>query len=125
MIHAAMQRQGGLGIERLCELAGVSRAGYYRHWRASAPRQDETALRDVVQRLSLATRHHGHRMITALLRRDGWAVNHKRVERLRREDKLLCVAKKAPHWSRFTRSRWQRRVRHAASIRGSPCGRRD
>ena len=47
--------QGELGIERMCRLAGVSRAGYYRHWQASAPRQEETGLRDAIQRLALAT----------------------------------------------------------------------
>ena len=30
--------QGELTIERMCALAGVSRAGYYRTWAASAPR---------------------------------------------------------------------------------------
>ena len=30
--------QGELTIERMCALASVSRAGYYRHWMASAPR---------------------------------------------------------------------------------------
>jgi transposase-like protein len=43
VIHAMTQQQGNPGIERLCALAGVSRAGYYRHWQASAPRQAETA----------------------------------------------------------------------------------
>jgi len=90
-----MQQQGPIGIERMCGLAGVSRAGYYRHWQSSAPRQEETALRDEVQRLSLAHRHYGSRRITVLLKRSGWAVNHKRVERIRREDNLLCVAKRA------------------------------
>ncbi len=94
MIQASVRPQGDLGIERLCALAGVSRGGYYRHWRASAPRREETALRDAIQHLSLANRHRGYRMVTALLRRDGWAVNHKRVERLRREDNLLCISRK-------------------------------
>ena len=89
------RQQGHLGIERMCALSGVSRATYYRQWRASAPREEETALRDVLQRLSLANRHYGARRITVLLKGAGWAVNHKRVERLRREDNLLCVAKKA------------------------------
>ena len=88
-------RQQGYEIERMCRLAGVSRAGYYRHWQASAPRQEETALRDVIQRLSLAERHYGYRRVTALLRVSGWAVNHKRVQRIRREDNLLCVARQA------------------------------
>jgi hypothetical protein len=94
-----MERQGeGVGIERMCLLAGVSRAGYYRHWLASQPREEETALRDEIQRLSLAQRkngyrHNGYRQVTVLLHRAGWAVNHKRVARIRREDNLLCVPK--------------------------------
>ncbi len=83
----------------MCALAGVSRASYYRHWQASKPREEETALRDEIQRLSLAQRangyRHGYRVITIQLRRAGWAVNHKRVARIRREDNLLCVPKQA------------------------------
>ena len=95
MIRSWSAREGSPGIETLCALTGVSRAGYYRHWRTSRPRHEETALRDVIQRLSLANKHRGYRLITALSRRDGWCVNHKRVERLRREDNLLCVPTKA------------------------------
>ena len=80
-------------IDRMCELAGLSRASYYRSWQASAPRQEETALRDRVQRLALAHRFYGYRRIAALLRREGWEVNHKRVLRLMREDNLLCLRK--------------------------------
>jgi hypothetical protein len=50
--------QGGLTIERLCELTKLARAGYYRHWRASAPRQEQTALRDAIQRIALESRVH-------------------------------------------------------------------
>lgn len=90
-----MQSQGGLGIERMCALAGVSRAGYYRHWQASAPREAETELRDAVQRVVLSHRRYGHRRVTAELRRSGWPVNKKRVLRIMREDNLLCVPKRA------------------------------
>jgi putative transposase len=85
--------QGGLTIERMCKLSGVSRAGYYRHWAASAPRAEETGVRDAIQRLALAHRHYGYRRITAQLRRDGLVVNHKRVLRLMRRDNLLCLRK--------------------------------
>jgi transposase InsO family protein len=79
----------------MCTLCGVSRAGYYRHWHASAPREEETALRDKIQRLALrAERLHGHRYIAALLRREGWLVNHKRVLRLMREDNLLALRRR-------------------------------
>jgi putative transposase len=79
----------------MCTLASVNRAGYYRRWQASAPRQAETALRDRLQQLALAHRHYGYRRLAALLRRDGWRINHKRVLRLTRQDNLLCLRKKA------------------------------
>jgi putative transposase len=87
----APQPQGDLSIERMCRLTGVSRASDYRHWEASAPRQEETGLRDAIQRLALDNRHYGYRRIAAQLRREGWSANHKRVLRLMREDNLLCL----------------------------------
>src|SRR5258707_15389038 len=87
--------QGELTIERMCALAGVSRAGYYRHWGASAPRQEETGGRDAIQRLALKHPHYGYRRIAAQLRREGFAVNHKRGLGLIREDNRLCVRKRA------------------------------
>ena len=86
--------QGELTIERMCWLAGVSRPGYYRHWAASAPRAEETGVRDAIQRLALAQRHYGYRRIAVLLRREGFAVNHKRVLRLMQQDNLLCLRQK-------------------------------
>ncbi|MDH3594103.1 MAG: IS3 family transposase [Rhodospirillales bacterium] len=79
----------------MCMLSEVSRAGYYRHWRASAPRLEEAELRDAIQRLALSHRHYGHRRIAVLLRREGWCVNRKRVLRLMREDNLLCLRQRA------------------------------
>jgi putative transposase len=88
-------QQGELTVERMCALAGVSRAGYYRHWGASAPRQEETGVRDAIQRLALAHQHYGYRRIAAQMRREGWAVNHKRVLRLMRQDNLLCLRRRS------------------------------
>jgi putative transposase len=78
----------------MCVLAGVSRAGYYRRWRASAPRQEETTVRDAIQRVVLASRRYGYRRIAAQLRRDGLVANHKPVLRLMRQDNLLCLRKR-------------------------------
>jgi putative transposase len=102
--------QGGFGNERLCRLGGVSRAGYYRHWRASAPRREETELRDAIQRLALAHRHYGYRRIGALLSREGWQVNHKRVLRLMGADNLLCLRRRAAFVPATTDSRHEWRV---------------
>ena len=94
-----------LSVERMCALAGVSRAAYYRAWARNDPLREETALRDVIQRLALANRHYGYRRIGALLRREGWCVNHKRVVRIMREDNLLCLKK--PPFRPPTRRRYR------------------
>lgn len=83
-------------IERLCRLAGVSRAGYYRFWRKSAPRQVDTTVRDAIQDLAVTNGpHRGYRLITFQLRQKGLVINHKRVLRLMREDNLLCLRRRA------------------------------
>jgi len=84
---------GVLTIDRMCALAQVSRAAFYRHWGESQPLREETALRDAVQRLALARRYYGYRRLGAELRREGWCVNHKRLLRIMREDNLLCLRK--------------------------------
>jgi putative transposase len=98
--------QGSLRIQRLCRLAGVSRAGYYRFWQTSAPRAHDTAVRSAIQRLALAHgQHRGYRYITHQLRRDeGIVANHKCVLRLMREDNLLCLRAR-PFVPRTTDSR--------------------
>ncbi|MGA2045892.1 MAG: IS3 family transposase [Roseiarcus sp.] len=90
-------------IERLCRLGGVSRAGTYRHFEASAPARADADLRDRIQKLSLQHRHYGYRRIAAQLRREGEIVNAKRVLRLMREDNLLCL-RASPFVPRTTNS---------------------
>ena len=87
--------QGRLSIERMCALVGVSRRSYYRHWAHTAPREEATGLRDRLQRLALGHRFYGYRRLTELVRREGWAVNHKRVLRLMRTDNLLALRRRA------------------------------
>jgi putative transposase len=98
--------QGSQTIHRLCRLAGVSRAGYYRFWQKSAPRAHDTAVRSVIQHVALANRRQrGYRYISHELRREhGIIVNHKRVLRLMRQDNLLCLRRK-PFVPRTTDSR--------------------
>jgi transposase InsO family protein len=91
-------------IQRLCQLGGVSRAGYYRHFDTHAPARADTELRDMIQRLSLAYRRYGYRRIAAQLRREGQIVNAKRVLRLMHEDNLLCLRAR-PFVPRTTDSR--------------------
>jgi putative transposase len=81
-------------LERLCGLAGVSRAGYYR-WQDAPPAVDQDLdLRDEIQRIALESPSYGWPRITAELRRRGWTANHKRVYRIMREDNLLCLRRR-------------------------------
>ena len=91
-----MSQQGSLSIERMCQLAPVSRAGFYRSLQEWHPVEEEMAVRDAIQHIALAHRwRYGYRRITAELRRRGLLVNHKRVARLMREDNLLAVQPRA------------------------------
>jgi putative transposase len=76
----------------MCQLAGVSRASYYRNWVAAAPDEAELAMRAAIQEIVLAHhRRYGYRRVTAELHRRGIVINHKRVLRIMRTDNLLAV----------------------------------
>jgi putative transposase len=51
-----MQMQGNLNAERMCYLAGVSRAGFYRYLKRRAPRVENTEVRSLVQQIVLEHR---------------------------------------------------------------------
>ena len=91
-----MSQQGSLSVERMCSLAGVSRAGFYRRMAVREPVEEEMEVRSAMQRIALEhKRRYGYRRVAAELRRQGMAVNHKRVARLMREDNLLAVQPRA------------------------------
>ena len=76
----------------MCQLAGVSRASYYRHWEVVAPDEAEMAVRAAIQKVVLMhRRRNGYRRVAVDLRRQGMAVNHKRVLRIMRDDNLLAI----------------------------------
>jgi putative transposase len=81
-------------IQRLCELANVSRAGFYRWLGAPSAKDHDVELRDEIQRIALEWPSYGRRTMTEELRRRGWIVNGKRVRRIRREDNLLCLRRR-------------------------------
>jgi putative transposase len=85
----------GLTVERMVELARISRASYYRFdENAELGSDPDMDLRDAIQRIALEWPAYGRRRMTAELRRRDWTVNPKRVRRLMREDNLLCVRKR-------------------------------
>ena len=90
-----MKAGRGLTVERMVELAAVSRSSFYRFDADSDSGPDpDIDLRDTIQRIALEWPSYGRPRITAQLRRRGWTVNPKRVYRILREDNLLCVRKR-------------------------------
>jgi len=84
-----------LTVGRMVELAELSRAGFYRFLKPSKTAPDKDMdLRDAIQRIALEWPSYGRPRITAQLRHQGWTVNPKRVQRLLREDNLLCIRKR-------------------------------
>ena len=75
---------------RACKVLGQARNT---HRRQPSVADDEPRLVSQVISFAKAYGRYGYRRITALLRAEGWRVNHKRVERIWREEGLKVPAK--------------------------------
>ena len=81
-------------MSQLCQIAGLSRAGYYCFRRRHESKPAVMDLRNEIQHIALRWPAYGYRRVHAELIRQGWTVNHKRVLRLMRMDNLLCVRRR-------------------------------
>jgi putative transposase len=82
---------------RACRVLGQARSTQRRRAKVRA---DEDALRRRIIELATCYGRYGYRRITALLDREGWRVNHKRVERIWRREGLK-VPRKQPKRGRL------------------------
>jgi len=82
-------------VNALCEMTGLSRAGFYRRRVPRPATPVEMERRDQMQKVAAESPAYGYRRITAELQQRGFDVNHKRVLRMMREDNLLCVRRRA------------------------------
>jgi putative transposase len=87
---------GGLSVEKMCQVAVVSRAGYYRSYAEQCPKEEEMTVRSLMQKIVVEhRRRYGYRRVWfELNHKMGMVVNHKRVLRLMREDNLLGLQRK-------------------------------
>ena len=83
-----------MSVVQMCGVGGFSRSGYYRFLDPVKPAPADMNLRDQIQKIALEWPCYGSRRITAELKARSWEVNRKRVQRLMREDNLLCVTKR-------------------------------
>jgi putative transposase len=74
---------------RACKTTGFERSSH----RYRSARDPQTALRIRLKDLAAVRVRYGYRRLHILLRREGWAVNHKRVYRLYNEEGLSIRAK--------------------------------
>ena len=74
----------GYSARRACRLLAMNR----RTFRRPAPPDKDAVLRERLRELAQVRRRFGSPRLTVLLRREGWGVNHKRVERVYREEGL-------------------------------------
>ena len=89
-----MKTKTQLAVSQMCGIAQVSRAGYYRFREPVKPCPEDLQLRDAMHKVALEWPIYGSRRMAKELKARGWKVNRKRVQRLMREDHLLCVAER-------------------------------
>ena len=104
MIQQHPELVAALSLAGACGALGVNRGSYYRH-QVPPPDPESAAavgLRDRIEAIVLEFPGYGYRRVTAQLQREGWAVNHKRVLRIMREESLLCELQR--RWVKTTDS---------------------
>jgi putative transposase len=109
-------------LERACALLEVNRGSVYRaaHQTVAFPLgatpeprgvlgvSGSVSLRAAIESVVLTFPGYGYRRVTHHLQREGWAVNHKRVLRVMRQESLLCQLKRG--WVKTTDSEHGLRV---------------
>lgn len=79
-------------VRVVCEIVECARSSYYHRPQHTG----DTGLLDAIEEVAAAWPRYGYRRVTHQLRREGWMVNHKRVQRLMRELGLQVQHKPTP-----------------------------
>jgi putative transposase len=93
MVTPAARRQAAAHLcaayevsqRRACEVIGADRSSV----RYRSTRPDDAAVRSRLRELAAERRRFGYRRLHILLRREGFALNHKKLRRLYREERLM------------------------------------
>jgi putative transposase len=88
--EAKEAHEAAISERELCRLFGVSRSWYYEHPTPEEKAAADLELRDAIEGIVLEFPGYGYRRVTKELHRRGWALNHKRVLRVMRQESLLC-----------------------------------
>jgi len=88
-----------LSQRRACRLAELN----FSTWQYRARRKEQPGLRERIKELAAERRRFGYRRLHALLRREGWGVNHKAVHRIYVEEGLQVRKRKRKRVARCER----------------------
>jgi putative transposase len=83
-----------LSIERQCELIGLPRSSYYREGRAEQETPENLEIMNCIDLEYTAHPFYGTRQMRNVLRRKGYKINRKRVQRLMRKMGIQSIAPK-------------------------------
>jgi len=87
-----------ISMRRACKTLGLGRSTYY--YQPKPINDKEMKLREKIVKISKKHTRYGYRRIAVLLQREGWSVNFKKVQRIRREEGLKVsnkARKKSKH----------------------------
>jgi putative transposase len=96
---SVLMTERSLGVTRACGLVGISRSLY----RYRSRRPDSALLRTRIEEIAALKRRYGYRRVYLRLRREGWAVNRKRVYRIYRDAGLAVRRRKRKRIGPFER----------------------
>lgn len=82
-----------LSLSRSCRLLEVGRSSYY--YRSERPKRDDKQVRSRLIELAQQRRRFGYERLYVMLRREGFQDNHKRIERIYREEGLSVRRKRS------------------------------
>jgi putative transposase len=91
----------GLSIRRACKLIGLSRTSF--HYRPAA-KPDEEVIRKRLRELAQTRRRFGCPRLHVMLRREGFVINHKRTERIYRQEGLILRIRRRKKMSSLLRT---------------------
>jgi transposase InsO family protein len=110
LIHEAVQQDGNaLSISYMCDIAGVSRSGYYA-WIGAAPARQKRELHDkadfvlILEAYRFRGYKKGARSIYMRLLHQGIVMNIKKIRRLMKKYNLACPIRKANPYRRMAKA---------------------
>jgi putative transposase len=95
-----LQQVHGVSQRRACQAIGVDRSSI----RYRRRRPDDGVIRSRLREIAVVRRRFGYRRLHILLRREGIALNHKKLRRLYAEERLQVRRRGGRKWARGTRA---------------------